>query len=102
MKYSAKGTLLWAGLFLASATGCAVGNGDDRSASDSTALCSEAWYETVEAEVPTGDGHGHGPDVGSEEWKSVVEFKLGIRGQPDVPARDSDTWCRHIDQVISE
>lgn len=102
MRPSIKGTLLWTGLFLASATGCAIGNGEDHSASNSPALCSDAWYDAVEAKVPNGDGHGHGPDTGSVEWKSVVEFRLGIRGQPDVPARDSDAWCQHIDQIMSE
>ncbi|GJL53978.1 MAG: lipoprotein [Nitrospirales bacterium] len=48
----------------------------------------------------TGDGQGHGPDVGSEEWKSVVEFKLGIRDKPNVPNRDSIAWCRQIDQIV--
>lgn len=62
--------------------------------------CSEAWTRWVEERVPTGDGRGHGPDVGSEEWKSVVEFKLGIRGAPDVPERESDAWCRHVDEIV--
>ena len=51
--------------------------------------------------MPTGDGRGHGPDVGSDEWKSVVEFKLGIRGKSDLPGRDSEAWCRLIDQLVS-
>ncbi len=63
-------------------------------------LCSHAWYKFIEEKVVTGDGHGHGPDVGSAEWKSVVEFKLGIRGNPDVPSRESDDWCRYIDETV--
>lgn len=71
------------------------------SAEDVTELtCSDAWYRSIEEKVPTGDGHGHGPDVGLDEWKSVVEFKLGIRGKPGVPKRDSETWCRHIDGLV--
>lgn len=50
--------------------------------------------------MPTGDGQGHGPDLGSDEWKSVVEFKLGIRGDPQVPGRDSQAWCTYIDHVV--
>ena len=48
--------------------------------------CSDAWYRLVEASLPTGDGQGHGPDPGSDEWKSVIEFRLGIRGKAGVPA----------------
>jgi hypothetical protein len=65
-------------------------------------LCSDAWYRSIEAKVPTGDGQGHGPDVGSDEWKSVVEFKLGIRGRPGLPSRDSQGWCSHIDGIVRE
>ncbi len=43
---------------------------------------------------------GHGPDIGSEEWKSVVEFQLGIRGNPGVPDRSSEAWCPFTDQQI--
>lgn len=64
--------------------------------------CSEQWYRFVEERVTTGDGRGHGPDIGSDEWKSVVEFKLGIRGTPDLPNRNSDAWCRRIDQMIRQ
>ena len=63
-------------------------------------LCTESWYQSVELAIPSGDGMGHGPDVGSEEWKSVVEFKLGIRGKPDVPDRNSQEWCSYIDDLL--
>ena len=43
---------------------------------------------------------GHGPDIGSEEWKSVIEFKLGVRGNPNVPDRNSREWCRFIDDLL--
>jgi|GEM_PF-825513 len=58
--------------------------------------CSEQWYEFVEENIATGDGLGHGPDVGSSEWRSVIEFKLGIRGEPQLPAVDSEQWCEFI------
>jgi hypothetical protein len=48
--------------------------------------------------VTTGDGQGHGPDIGSDEWRSVVEFKLGIRGNPAVPPSNTDAWCRFVDE----
>ena len=27
--------------------------------------CSEAWFNHVEQRINTGDGYGHGPDIGS-------------------------------------
>lgn len=79
---------------------CAGVDSPAQSRTNVAALCTEAWYRSIEAKVPTGDGQGHGPDVGSDEWKSVVEFKLGIRGDPKVPGRDSEAWCRYIDQMV--
>ena len=64
--------------------------------------CSDAWYRFIAETVTASDSHGHGPDVGSDEWKSVIEFKLGIRDKPDLPDRDSEAWCRHIDRIIRE
>jgi uncharacterized protein len=63
--------------------------------------CSDAWFQEVEAVLQSGDGHGHGPDIGSEEWMSVVEFRLGIRGDPGVPPRGSERWCAYIDELVS-
>lgn len=89
------------GLILMLTAGAALSaSNDGKSSPQSETLCSDAWYRSIEKKVPTGDGQGHGPDLGSDEWKSVVEFKLGIRGQPDVPGRDSQAWCRHIDQIV--
>lgn len=72
------------------------------SEADSTrpAPCSEAWLEFVEQALGTGDGQGHGPDLGSEEWKSVVEFRLGLRGSPHLPPRDGVAWCAYVDAVL--
>ncbi|MET0052281.1 MAG: MliC family protein [Candidatus Thiodiazotropha sp.] len=64
--------------------------------------CSDAWYRATESRLVSGDGQGHGPDLGSEEWKSVIEFKLGIRGQADIPSRKSDEWCRYVDTLIAK
>jgi len=63
-------------------------------------LCTESWYNAVESAIPSGDGMGHGPDIGSEEWKSVIEFKLGIRGNPNIPDRNSPDWCNYINDFI--
>lgn len=63
--------------------------------------CSEQWNRQVEAKLPTGDSQGHGPDIGSSEWRSVVEFKLGVRGNAEVPSRETEAWCAYIDEKIS-
>ena len=65
------------------------------------APCTALWYTYVETRVSTGDGQGHGPDPGSDEWRSVIEFKLGIRGNADIPPRESAAWCDHIDERIN-
>jgi hypothetical protein len=53
----------------------------------------------VERKVATGDSAGHGPDPGSEEWQSTVEFKLGIQGT-DTPPRNTDAWCVYIQNLL--
>jgi len=60
--------------------------------------CSSEWFSTVEDKIMTDDGHGHGPDLGSSEWRSVIEFRLGIRGRTELPARNSAQWCDYIDK----
>jgi hypothetical protein len=87
-------------MFLIAAATCAEAANAGNSPPETGVLCSDAWYRSIEAKVPTGDGQGHGPDVGSDEWKSVVEFKLGIRNKSDVPRRDSEAWCRYINQIV--
>jgi hypothetical protein len=62
--------------------------------------CSEDWFAQVEQQIATGDSQGHGPDLGSIEWRHTVEFKLGLRGSTDIPARNSTVWCEYIDKHI--
>ena len=62
--------------------------------------CTAQWYQFVEHKLVSGDGQGHGPDIASDEWKSVIEFKLGIRGQSELPDRASEDWCRLIDAMV--
>ena len=62
--------------------------------------CTAQWYQFVEHKLVSSDGQGHGPDIGSDEWKSVIEFKLGIRGQSGLPGRDSEGWCQLIDAMV--
>ena len=63
-------------------------------------LCNVSWYRSIESNLSTSDGMGHGPDIGSDEWKSVIEFKLGIRDKPEVPDRDSPAWCHYINDHL--
>ena len=79
-------------LFLASIFGCSAISDEKLS----TNICSNNWYALVENQVLTGDNLGHGPDVGSTEWRSVVEFKLGIRDDKENPPIESDQWCNYI------
>ncbi|MEC5398999.1 lysozyme inhibitor LprI family protein [Uliginosibacterium sp. H1] len=62
--------------------------------------CSEAWNRSVDRLLVTSDGKGHGPDIGSDEWRAALESKLGIRGTATVTPRGSDTWCRRVDQLV--
>ena len=80
--------------FLMIVAACSQASDDRKSSPRAPVLCSDSWYRSIEEKVPTGDGQGHGPDIGSDEWKSVVDFKLGVRGKPTVPSRDS--WCQYI------
>lgn len=81
---------------------CAQASDDRKSSPAPRPLCSDSWYRSIEEQVPTSDAQSHGPDVGSVEWKSVIEFKLGVRDKPNVPSRDSERWCRYIDQRVRE
>jgi hypothetical protein len=71
-----------------------------RLAESSSVVCGPAWFAYAESVISTGDGQGHGPDPGSEEWRSTIEFKLGIRGRAEIPARMTDEWCQYIDTKI--
>jgi hypothetical protein len=75
-------------------TGCLA----NKESSTEQQLCSNDWYLLVEKQISTGDNHGHGPDLGSIEWRSTVEFKLGIRNQPGIPALDTEQWCGYINE----
>lgn len=93
----------WYGVLLGAllGVGCAeLPDTGSEQAAAAPSLCTPAWYRAIERQLGTGDGAGHGPDPGSEEWRSTVEFRLGVRGEPEVPARSSDAWCVYIDQKV--
>ena len=66
------------------------------------ASCSNQLYASFESRLSTGDGMGHGPDIGSDEWRSVIEFRLGVRDDPEVPERDTNSWCGFINKRVGD
>jgi membrane-bound inhibitor of C-type lysozyme len=68
----------------------------------SIALCAAGWAQGIESQLQTGDGRGHGPDIGSDEWQSVVEFRLGIRDLPGLPERGSAAWCAYVEALADD
>ena len=87
---------LTAALGILALSGCGV----ESSPAHPLPPCSEKWNQLVEETLPTGDADGHGPDMGSMEWRSVVEFKMGIRDDPAVPPLESEEWCTYMNGVI--
>ncbi|OKY27455.1 MliC family protein [Thalassotalea sp. PP2-459] len=86
-------------LLLLSVSSC-TSNNEHRS-TDESSSCSLQSYQLIANQVHTGDELDHGPDIGSDEWKSVIEFKLGIRGNSSIPARSSGRWCVYILNIIN-
>jgi hypothetical protein len=70
--------------------------------SEALTPCTAEWNQYVEHKLVSGDGQGHGPDIGSDEWQGVIEFKLGIRGQAGLPDRASEDWCQLIDSLLRD
>ncbi|MET0065628.1 MAG: MliC family protein [Candidatus Thiodiazotropha sp.] len=95
-------TGLWLPLILAAVSGYASADNPPTRGKTADVACSHDWYRATERRLVSGDGQGHGPDLGSEEWKSVIEFKLGVRGHADIPPRDSDDWCRYVDSLMGK
>ena len=92
----------WIAALIIFASICAHASEDHDTSMETGMLCSNSWCRLMDDTVGTSDNQGHGPDIGSDEWKSVIEFKLGIRGDPNLPDRGSEAWCRLIDQIVRE
>lgn len=58
--------------------------------------CSIEGLKKIDQVVVTGDGQGHGPDIGSAEWYSVIEHRLKIKNDPVVPEMQTTEWCEYI------
>lgn len=61
--------------------------------------CSMEQLLRIEAQVNSSDGVGHGPDIGSEEWKSAIEFRLGIQNNSAIPKTLNLNWCNTVDSI---
>lgn len=59
-------------------------------------LCPRAIIELIESGVIVGDFEGHGPDVGSPEWYSVVERRLGIEDSASMHKKGTKGWCSYV------
>ena len=66
------------------------------------APCSPARLAAIERQSQPLDRSGHGPDRGSAEWASAVEWRLGLRGRDDLPARGSRAWCERIEAALRQ
>ena len=86
------------GLLVAANFSCAYTPGEQAAVQG----CTDEWFQFAEEQIATGDGQGHGPDPGSVEWRSTIEFKLGIRDDPAVPPLESAQWCGYIDEHYIE
>lgn len=60
--------------------------------------CSPEWYQSADKKLSITDEDGHGPDLGSLEWRSAVEFKLDLKNVSDKPEKSSTQWCKFIDK----
>lgn len=92
----------WIIVLIVFLTACTHAGDSHTSGLESGRLCSDSWNHFIEENIQTGDRQGHGPDIGSDEWRSVVEFKLGLRGNQNLPNRNSEAWCRLVDQLVRE
>ncbi|MDH5671825.1 MAG: hypothetical protein OEZ06_06720 [Myxococcales bacterium] len=71
-------------------------------ATTATGPCSAAWYEHVEHSLHVADSEGHGPDLGSAEWKATVERRLGVDADPAFPEPGTAAWCSRVDILVAE
>lgn len=62
-------------------------------------VCSPSLYQTIDYRLPV-DSDGHGPDLGSSEWKHGVERKLGIGDASGFPERNTDAWCQRVYDLV--
>jgi len=62
-----------------------------------------AWFDAVEAAVRVCDDEGHGPDIGSDEWKRAVDAKVFEDKDDDdakAPKIGSMEWCEAVGRQL--
>jgi uncharacterized protein len=71
-------------------------------AKEKTLFCSNEWFHYIEGQLHTSDRQGHGPDLASVEWQSIIEFKLDLEKQQGLPKKSTPQWCEFIQQKLDE
>lgn len=57
----------------------------------------QAWANWVEKQFPISDEHGHGPDIGGDEWMGALSRRLGvIDAEGHGPDPGSDEWRQAV------
>jgi len=57
----------------------------------------QAWADWVEKQFPITDEHGHGPDIGGDEWMGALGRRLGvIDAEGHGPDPGSDEWRQAV------
>lgn len=93
-------------LFTALLAGCASapGGGQEGGSAPSSdagapTLGTPEWQTWVDRKIGSGDGQGHGPDVGSSEWCSTIDFRLfgGASGLPPC----SPLWNQRVHHMLT-
>lgn len=69
---------------------------DKPASNNNTVACDQNSFHVLEQLIGSSDGAGHGPDVGSHEWQSTIEFRLQLRGDKNKPAHDHPEWCAYM------
>ena len=62
--------------------------------------CSTADILNLAAKLDVSDGAGHGPDIGSAEWRAAIEFRMGITESEHVHDNDTKNWCQFIESIL--
>lgn len=78
----------------------ACSSNKENNLANTTPSCSPQIYQLISDQVQTDDALGHGPDIATDEWKSTIEFTLGLRGESSTPSHTSDQWCGYILNII--
>lgn len=62
----------------------------------------DAWAKWAEAQHSTGDGQGHGPDVGSDEWAAALSKQLGVTdAEGHGPDLKSAEWRAAVEKKLA-